>query len=95
MLNLSKCEITDQGAAFIAEVIGNEDLRLKALIMHWNQVRGRGSSHLAKAIKYNHTLQVFDASFNCFGSSGLAKKIVKRVDPVLDHAFDLLMPEQQ
>lgn len=66
-LNLSKCQITDVGAQGLAEVIANSSLNLKTLIVHWNQIRGRGSAALAKAIKKNQSLQIFDASFNSFG----------------------------
>jgi hypothetical protein len=43
-------------------------------LLHWNKIRGKGATLLAKAIKVNETLQVFDASFNSFGSGPLAKK---------------------
>jgi len=50
------------------------DSSLKSLLLHWNKIRGKGATLLAKAIKVNDTLQIFDASFNSFGSGPLAKK---------------------
>ena len=69
VLNISKCSITDVGAEYIAELLKVKDLQLKALIMHWNKITGRGSIHLAGAIDVNESLSIFDASFNSFGSS--------------------------
>lgn len=42
--------------------------------MHWNLIKGKGSVAIAKAIKRNSTLQIFDASFNAFGSATLRPK---------------------
>lgn len=75
VVNLSKCNISDLGAEYLGHMLESDDLKLRALILHWNNIKGRGSAALAKAIKYNHTLQIFDASFNNFGSSNLARKV--------------------
>lgn len=73
VLNISKCNITDIGAEFIAELLKAKNLQLKALLMHWNKITGRGSAHLAAAMDVNESLSIFDASFNSFGSSNLQK----------------------
>lgn len=70
-LNLSKCGITDVGAISLAEVIDTPGLSLRTLLIHWNQIRNKGSIVLAKAVKKNTVLQIFDASFNAFGSGPL------------------------
>lgn len=76
VLNLSKCSITDIGASQIAQVVASPSLIIKSLLLHWNRIRGRGSCMLAKALRRNQSLQVFDASFNSFGSSSLKVKKV-------------------
>lgn len=76
VLNLSKCAITCEGACQIANILENRQLKIKALVLHWNKIRGRGSCQLAKAVKFNTTLLIFDASFNSFGSSAFMKKPV-------------------
>jgi len=40
---------------------------------------GRGAQRLAKAIEMNTSLQIFDASFNSFGSSTLNKNKKNRL----------------
>ena len=69
ILNLSKNSITCQGAEYLAVLLRRKDIRVQALLIHWNKILGRGSGILAKAIEDNSTLQIFDASFNSFGSS--------------------------
>jgi Ran GTPase-activating protein (RanGAP) involved in mRNA processing and transport len=73
-LNMSKCLITDGGVIYLAELLKNSSLSLKTLIIHWNQIKGKGASILAKALKKNTSLQIFDASFNSFGSGPLKHK---------------------
>ena len=53
VLNISKNNITDIGAQYIAEILNNQVSTLVSLIMHWNQVRGKGSAFLAKVLKKN------------------------------------------
>jgi len=36
--------------------------------MHWNQIRAKGSTFMAKALKVNTTLKVLDMSFNSMAS---------------------------
>jgi Leucine Rich repeat len=55
-LNLSKCEITDLGATFLAEIIDTPGLQLRSLLLHWNKIRVKGSLALAKSVKRNNTL---------------------------------------
>jgi hypothetical protein len=82
VINFSKCRLTDQGASYLAEVLESDDCKIRSVIIHWNQIKGKGSQAMAKAIKYSHTLLVFDASFNNFGSSSLSKKIIKKAEPL-------------
>jgi hypothetical protein len=35
--------------------------------MHWNNLRYKGGIRIAKALKENNTLEVFDISFNNIG----------------------------
>jgi len=76
-LNFSRCHIGDAGAYHIARVLISRYINLKCLMLHWNNIKEKGSIALAKAIKYNRTLQVFDASFNCFGHSVLKRRRIK------------------
>jgi outer membrane phospholipase A len=54
-------------------------VKIKALLLHWNKIMGRGAQRLAKAIEMNTSLQIFDASFNSFGSSTLNKNKKNRL----------------
>jgi hypothetical protein len=71
--------------------------RIKALFLHWNKIMGRGAILLAKAMENNQHLQIFDVSFNSFGSSSikvgksldgygsfLAKRTIKKDPPAPD-----------
>ncbi len=69
VLNLSKNNITDVGALYISDLIYNQQSIIVSLLIHWNQIRGKGAIALAKALRKNQSLQIFDASFNSFGSS--------------------------
>lgn len=77
MLNFSRCHIGDPGAYHIARVLISRYINLKCLVIHWNNIKEKGSIALAKAIKYNRILQIFDASFNCFGHSVLKRRRIK------------------
>ena len=55
-LNLSKNSITDTGAPHVAEMLNNSWTVLTSLIIHWNQIRGKGAIILAKMLKKNMTL---------------------------------------
>jgi Ran GTPase-activating protein (RanGAP) involved in mRNA processing and transport len=77
IVNFSRCTIGDPGAYQLAKVLISRYLNLRCLMLHWNNIKERGSIALAKALKYNRTLQIFDASFNCFGHSILKRKRIK------------------
>jgi len=68
---LSKNKITDAGAVYVSEVVGFDGSQLVSLLIHWNKIRSKGAINLAKAIRSNYTLQIFDASFNSFGTGNL------------------------
>jgi Leucine-rich repeat (LRR) protein len=74
VLNLSKCSITDVGAEYVANLLKLEGSKIKALLLHWNKIMGRGAGLIARAIEENSALRIFDASFNSFGSSPLYVK---------------------
>ncbi len=77
VVNLSKNNITDVGALYIADALRMNGTQIISLILHWNQIRSKGALQIAKALKINDTLQIFDASFNSFGS-GPFKKIKQK-----------------
>lgn len=56
VLNLSKNNITDIGASYLAETLNNSVSVLMSLLLHWNQIKGKGSAILAKSVKKNVTL---------------------------------------
>jgi hypothetical protein len=56
VINFSKCALTDQGACYLSEVLESDDCKIRSVIIHWNQIKGKGSQALAKAIKYSHTI---------------------------------------
>ncbi len=74
VVNLSKCAITCMGALSVASLLTNRYLKIKTLLLHWNMIRGKGAVALAKAVRKSDFLQIFDSSFNSFGSSQLKKK---------------------
>jgi Ran GTPase-activating protein (RanGAP) involved in mRNA processing and transport len=51
VVNFSKCACTDFGAFHIASLLTNSYLKIRALILHWNQIRGRGAEALAQAVR--------------------------------------------
>ena len=80
ILNLSKNSITCAGADYLAVLLRRKDIHLKALLIHWNKILGRGSGVLAKAIEDNISVQIFDASFNSFGSSPIWHHSMNNID---------------
>ena len=74
VLNLSKCSITDVGAEYVANLLKLQGSKIKALLLHWNKIMGRGAGLIARALEENSVLRIFDASFNSFGSSPLYVK---------------------
>ena len=71
IINLCKNNITCQGAEYISQIIRRRDLKVRAILLNWNKIMGKGSIQLAMAIEDNQTLQIFDCSFNSFGSGQL------------------------
>lgn len=47
---------------------------IQTLILHWNQIKEKGAVALARAFRKNVTVQIFDGSFNAFGTSQPYKK---------------------
>jgi len=45
------------------------NLNLKVLLFHWNKIRGKGGSLIAKSLINNRSLIVLDGSFNSLGLS--------------------------
>lgn len=41
---------------------------INVLFLRWNQIRAKGGLLIAKALSCNERIQIFDASFNSFGS---------------------------
>lgn len=68
IINLSKNNISCIGAEYICQVIRRRDLKLRAILLNWNKIMGKGSIQLAMAIEDNSCLQILDCSFNSFGS---------------------------
>lgn len=74
VLNVSKCHITDSGLIHIVYLLLNRYVNLRVLILHWNQIREKGSIALARALRKNKSLQILDISFNSLGTGQLYKK---------------------
>jgi len=72
-LNLSKNEISDYGARFIALIL-YECHTLHTLLIHYNRILGRGGAEIARAIKHTNELHVLDISYNTIGG-GTHKKV--------------------
>lgn len=49
-------------------------MKLRAILLNWNKIMGKGSIQLAMAIEDNSCLQILDCSFNSFGSGQLKVK---------------------
>ena len=58
-------------------------MKLKALLLNWNKILGKGSIQLAMAVEDNTSLQIFDCSFNSFGSGQLKIKGVTYSNKIL------------
>jgi len=74
IVNLCKNNITCLGAEYISGVIRRRDLKVRAILLNWNKIMGKGSIQLAMAIEDNQVLQILDCSFNSFGSGQLKVK---------------------
>ena len=74
IINLSKNNISCIGAEYISQVIRRRDMKLRAILLNWNKIMGKGSIQLAMAIEDNSCLQILDCSFNSFGSGQLKVK---------------------
>jgi Ran GTPase-activating protein (RanGAP) involved in mRNA processing and transport len=68
VMNLAKCQITDAGALHLVYLLLNRYVNLRVLILHWNQIREKGSVALARALRKNNNLQILDVSFNALGT---------------------------
>ena len=65
-LNLSRNQLTDKGAASLAEFL-TIHYYLKVVKVNWNKIGTKGGIALAEALKENGRILVFDGSFNQFG----------------------------
>ena len=72
-LNLSKNEITDYGARYLALLL-YECHSLRSLLIHYNRILGRGGAEVARAIRHTNELYVLDISYNSIGGGGTQKK---------------------
>eukprot|EP00347_Sterkiella_histriomuscorum_P017828 403347825 len=67
LLNISQNKITDEGAKYIAHFL-KINTCCNVLFMRWNQIKAKGASIISKSLLVNDCLQIWDASFNSFGS---------------------------
>lgn len=75
VLNFSKNEITDLGVGKYTDVnnctwlckVIRKCIQLKGLFLHYNKIQGRGGYQIAKLLKKNKNIKVFDISFNSIG----------------------------
>lgn len=56
VINFSKCSLTCASAINISALIDNPELKIRSLILHWNNIKGKGSIELAKAMIENSTV---------------------------------------
>ena len=83
IINLSKNNISCIGAEYISQMIRRRDLKLRAILLNWNKIMGKGSIQLASAIEDNSLLQILDCSFNSFGSGQLKVKGVSSSNKII------------
>jgi hypothetical protein len=86
-LNISKCQITWEGAeAFSWSIADNEYMLI--LIMHWNQIGWYGGMCMAQAMTTNKSINILDLSFCGMG---------RQIDPesIYDpYMIDIPMPKE-
>ena len=70
-LNISQNNICDVGAEHIAMML-RFNIKISVLFMRWNKITSKGGVLLCHALRNNNVLQIWDASFNSFGSAGAA-----------------------
>ena len=56
ILNLCKNNITCLGAEYLSTVLRRRDLKVKAILLNWNKIMGKGSIQLAMAMEDNQIL---------------------------------------
>jgi Leucine-rich repeat (LRR) protein len=71
-LNLSNNNIKCRGAEWIAKLLNA--INLKSLLLHWNDIRGKGAMHIYKALKAPRALRELDLSFNSISKGEPLKK---------------------
>ena len=69
---MSKNEITDKGVIPICEVI-EHCTSLHGLFLHYNRILMKGGVALAKSLRAENYVQVFDISFNSIGGGLITK----------------------
>lgn len=79
VLNVSKNRISDTGAQQIAKFVEQAKF-MQTLQVHWNKIRGKGAIMLARVLKRNRSVKIFDASFNSFASGAIRKVQVRDKD---------------
>lgn len=75
-LSLRHCRITDRGAAFIGQGLGNErrqNKKLQTLNLAYNSLGDLGAEHIARSLKFNRSLLVLNLSSNDISDAGAQK----------------------
>ena len=78
-LNVSKCEVTDKGAIFLAQLIkGNK--KFVGLFAHYNRIMGNGGGAIADAIAGSTSMQLLDMSFNSICGNGKVQQLPEETE---------------
>lgn len=75
-LSLRHCRITERGAAFIGQGLGNErrqNKKLQTLNLAYNSLDDLGAEHIARGLKFNRSLLVLNLSANDISDTGAQK----------------------
>ncbi|KAL1507798.1 hypothetical protein AB1Y20_007408 [Prymnesium parvum] len=80
LLDLSSCDVQDDGATVVASILREAQCELHTVILRANRIRVRGAAALGRALSLNQTLTLLDLSANHLKDAG-ASALCSGSDP--------------
>lgn len=81
-LSLSYCNIDENGAKYLQQILAFIKTDLKELNLQGNQLKNKGTYELFRGLEINTTLESINLADNQFGETGDGEKLIEKIQQV-------------
>lgn len=81
-LSLSYCNIDENGAKYLQEILAYIKTELKELNLQGNHLKNKGTLELFRALEINTMLESINLADNQFGEVGEGQKLMEKIEAV-------------